>query len=124
MNENKQTETKFLSRSAKLSTIAGQLNTKNIFLLTAGEGAGKTSFALDIGKNFFDRTIYYQITQKDKTPANLCQNIYRTIQAALPGFVSEDIKQAEMFGIAPLETGNLLSSLMREYKKRPARKHS
>ncbi|MGE4266444.1 MAG: AAA family ATPase [Deferribacterales bacterium] len=118
MNKNKLTENIFLNRSAKLSAIASQLHTKNIFLLTAGEGTGKTSFALDIGKNFFDRTIYYQITQKDKTPAHLCHNLYRAVQTMFPGFVSDDMEQAEMFGIAPLEAGNLLFSLMREYKKR------
>lgn len=93
------------------------MQTKNIFLLTAGEGAGKTGFALGIGTKYFERTIYYQITQKDRTPEYFCRNLYRTMRLSHPDFVSEYMKQAEVTGITPLEAGNVLTTILREYRR-------
>ena len=93
------------------------MQTKNIFLLTAGEGAGKTAFAVTLGERYFERIIYYAISQQDKTPEYFCAGLYGTIREMFPDFVSESMEQAETAGITPLEAGNVLTSLIRDYKK-------
>ncbi|WP_303851602.1 AAA family ATPase [Seleniivibrio woodruffii] len=117
MNENKPAANIILNRVSKLAALSPHMQTKNIFLLTAGEGTGKTGFALSIGAKYFERTVYYQITQKDKTPEYFCRNLYKAMRQSQPDFVSEHMEQAEKTGITPLEVGNLLSFLLRAYKK-------
>lgn len=117
MTKNTRNNTFTINRATKLSAIAAHVRIKNIFLLAAGEGSGKTSFALQIGTRFFDKTIHYHFTNNDKTPSHLCTNLYKALQKQSPDFISKTMEEVAQSGVESLEAGTLISSFLKEYKK-------